>query len=147
MVRIEFSVDVDRPPAEVFAYLTDAATLPEWQSTALSAHKLSNGPLQVGAQIADERRFLGRHVESTVEVTEWEPEQLFSLKGTSGPIRFEVRHRLEPRDGRTCVRVEAQGEAVGLSRLAGPLAARTAEHEFKGDFRRLKKILESSRPA
>ena len=38
-------------------------------------------------------------------------------------------------------------EAVGLSRLARPLAARTAEHEFRGDFRRLKKILESSRPA
>jgi uncharacterized protein YndB with AHSA1/START domain len=38
VIRIEFSIDVDRPPSEVFAYLTDAENLPQWQSSAVEAH-------------------------------------------------------------------------------------------------------------
>ena len=144
MIRFSFAVEIERPVAEVWAYLIDPSHLPEWQSSCTAARRLDDGPMAAGATIDDERRFMGRHVRSTVEVTEFEPERLFSLKGTSGPIPFEVRHSLEADDGRTRLTVEARGEPHGVSRFAAPIAARAAEHEFKRDFERLKARLESA---
>src|SRR5206468_5629242 len=36
MVRVEHQVTINRPPSEVFAYITDMERIPEWQATALS---------------------------------------------------------------------------------------------------------------
>jgi uncharacterized protein YndB with AHSA1/START domain len=38
MIRVEASVDIDRPPEEVFAYATDPAHVQDWQSSALEAN-------------------------------------------------------------------------------------------------------------
>jgi uncharacterized protein YndB with AHSA1/START domain len=37
VIRIDFSVEIDRTPSEVFAYLTDLDNLPEWQASAMQA--------------------------------------------------------------------------------------------------------------
>ena len=95
MVRFEFSVDIDKPVHQVWEYLIDPDNVPEWQASALSSHQISDGEMRVGTHLQDERRFLGRRARSEVEVTEFEPERLFTLHGISGPVRFTVRHRLE----------------------------------------------------
>lgn len=43
-------VEVKRPVDEVFSYVSDFTTTEEWDSTAISASKLSSGPLGVGTQ-------------------------------------------------------------------------------------------------
>ena len=58
MVRVELSVDINRPPSEVFAYLTDATHLPEWQSSALEARW--EGEKGRGGRVKEVRKFLGR---------------------------------------------------------------------------------------
>jgi carbon monoxide dehydrogenase subunit G len=144
MVRFELSVDIDRPIHEVWEYLIEPENVPEWQSSAVSSHKISEGPIAVGTHLEDERRFLGRRARSEVEVTEFEPERLFTLHGISGPVRFTVRHRLSDERGRTRLDVEAEADpGHGISRLARPMIERAAAHELKGDFARLKAILEA----
>ena len=142
MVRFELSVEIARPVHEVWEYLTDVERVPEWQSSAVASHQVSEGPMGVGTKLEDERRFLGRRARSEVEVTEYEPERLFTLRGLSGPVRFTVRHRLSESDGGTRVDVEAEDDPGGISRFVRPMIERAAEHEFKGDFRRLKHRLE-----
>ena len=44
MIRREESIVVARPIEEVFGYLTDPGTLPEWQATALEARLEGEGP-------------------------------------------------------------------------------------------------------
>lgn len=39
MINFEFTVVVNRPVEEVFAYLTDPQKLPEWQSMVLEARQ------------------------------------------------------------------------------------------------------------
>src|SRR3954469_23296559 len=96
MVRFELSVEIARPVHEVWEYLIEPENVPEWQSSAVSSHQISDGPIGLGTHLKDERRFLGRRATSEVEVTEFEPERLFTLHGISGPVRFTVRHRLPP---------------------------------------------------
>ena len=143
MVRFEFSVDIAKPVHQVWEYLIDPDNVPEWQASALSSHQITDGAMRVGTHLQDERRFLGRRARSEVEVTEFEPERLFTLHGISGPVRFTVRHRLEDRDGHTHLLVEAEADPGSISRLMRPVVERAASHEIRKDFDRLKERLEA----
>lgn len=145
MVRIEFSVDVNRPPSEVFAYITDADRLPEWQSGAVEAQW--QGEKARGARIREVRKFLGRRMETELEVTEYEPDRRFGLRVVSGPVPFSVTQVLEPRDGGTRLSFIGEGEPGGFFKLAEPIVARVAERQFKNDFETMKDILEGSAAA
>jgi len=143
VVRFELDVEIARPVHEVWLYLIDPENVPDWQASALSSHQISDGEMGVGTHLQDERRFLGRRARSEVEVTEFEPEQLFTLHGISGPVRFTVRHRLEDRDGRTHLAVEAEADpGHGIGRLMRPMVERAAAHELRKDFDKLKRVLE-----
>ena len=141
MARFEITVEIARPVEEVFATLADPARLPEWQSSAVEVH--AHGPIEPGAHFHEVRSVMGRRLEGTTEVTEYEPPRLFSVRSATGPVRFDVRHTLEPSEGGTRVDVVAEGEATGALRLAGPMVLRTAEREFRRDFERLKELLEA----
>jgi uncharacterized protein YndB with AHSA1/START domain len=138
---MEHTVLIERPPAEVFGYLTDVERLPEWQSSAVEVR--ADGPLQVGTRIKETRTFLGRHAESTLEVTEYEPERKFSLRVVSGPLPFEVRHTLSPADGGTRLDWVGEAETSRFPRIAVRMVTRSAEGQFKADLERLKRLLEA----
>jgi carbon monoxide dehydrogenase subunit G len=139
---MEHSVHIDRPPADVFSYLTDVEKLPEWQSSAVEAS--AEGELRVGARIREIRNFLGRRAESTLEVTEYEPGRKYSLRVVSGPLSFEIRHELSPADGGTRLDWAAQADTSRFPKLAVRMMAGTAERQFKGDLERLKRVLEGN---
>jgi uncharacterized protein YndB with AHSA1/START domain len=141
MIRVEHSLVIERPPAEVFSYSTDPAKLPDWQSTALEAR--SDGPMQKGAHLTEVRKFLGRRMESKVEVTAYEPDRRFALKVLSGPVPFTVEQTLEPTDGGTRVHLVLEGEPGGFFKLAEPLVERAVRRQMQADFDQLKDILEA----
>ena len=142
MVRFELSVEIARPVHEVWEYLIEPENVPEWQASASSSHQISDGPMRVGTHLEDERRFLGRRARSEVEVTEFEPERLFTLHGISGPVRFTVRHRLERTATGTHLQIEAEADPGGVARLMRPMVEHAAAHEIRKDFDRLKHKLE-----
>ena len=141
MVRIDFTVEVERDAQEIFDYLIDLARLPEWQSSAVESH--ADGPLTEGARIVERRRILGREVESELEVTAFEPPCRLTLKGLRGPVRFTVDHRLVEDGDSTLVHVVAEAKPGTFMKLAEPLLARTAEEALRKDFDRMKEIVES----
>ncbi|TML09784.1 MAG: hypothetical protein E6F94_13385 [Actinobacteria bacterium] len=142
MVRFELSVEIARPLHEVWEYLIEPENVPEWQASASSSHQISDGAMGVGTHLEDERRFLGRRARSEVEVTEFEPERLFTLHGISGPVRFTVRHRLERTATGTHLQIEAEADPGGVARLMRPMVEHAAAHEIRKDFDRLKHKLE-----
>ena len=143
MARIEFTTEVKRPVEEVFAYLTDPANLPEWQSGAIEGRMETLAPLAVGSRLVEVRKFLGRKLESTLEVTEYEPSRRFAFKVVSGPVPFHVEHTLEPSNGGTRLSVVGEGESGGFFKLAEPLVIKAVERQTKSDFETLKDLLEA----
>ena len=137
---MEHTVRIDRPPADVFTYLTDVKKLPEWQSSAVEAS--AEGEMGVGTRIRETRNFLGRRAESTLEVIEYEPGRKFSLRVLTGPLPFEVRHELAPENGGTRLDWVAEADTSRFPKLAVRMMAGTAERQFKGDLARLKQVLE-----
>lgn len=143
MLRAEESVIVQRPIDEVFAYFTDPATLPEWQASALEAQLQGEGPMRAGSRAVETRKFLGRKMESTMEVLEYEPPRRFTIKASSGPVPFQVTSDLSEEDGGTLVRSVVEGEPGGFFRLAEPLVVRAVERELRNNLATLKDVLES----
>jgi carbon monoxide dehydrogenase subunit G len=131
-VRAELTIEIARTPEEVFAYLTDVSNLTAWQTGVKSA-SLRNG------RIEESRSLFGKEIDTTLEIVEQEEPHLFVLRTLDGPLRFTVRHQLEPTGGGTRLTVTAEGKVPGF---AASLLARGAEKQFRKDFERLKEILE-----
>jgi carbon monoxide dehydrogenase subunit G len=133
-VRAELTIEIARTPEDVFAYLTDVSNLPDWQEGVKRA-TLRDG------RIEETRTLLGRQLDTTLEIVEEETPRLFLLRALDGPARVTIRHELEPTDGGTQLSVTAEGDIPGG--FAAGLVARRVEKQFRKDFERLKRILES----
>jgi ligand-binding SRPBCC domain-containing protein len=141
MVKAEHTIVVERPLGEVFAYVTDVSNLPAWQSGVVEAE--AEAPLGRGATFREVRTFLGKRMESTIEVTEYERDRLFTIAVRSGPVPFEVRHTFEHANGGTRLTVSGSGQPGRFFKLAEPIVRRAAARMFESDFANLKDILEA----
>jgi hypothetical protein len=99
--------------------------------------------LQQGTRITEVRKFLGLRMESTVEVTELEPQRVFAGRVVSGPVPWEFRYVLQGTDGATHFSFHGEGEPGGFFRLAEPLVVRAVKKQLENDFATLKDIVES----
>ena len=143
---IEFSVETEiaRPPAEVFAYITDPAKLPTWQRNTVFVSQEGEGPLGVGTRLREVHRGPGgKEIESLVEVSEHEPDRLFALKMIDGPLPIDGRITLAPSATGTRFTFAGSGQPAGALRLAGPLLGRTLKHQFARHCEHLKEVLEA----
>jgi carbon monoxide dehydrogenase subunit G len=134
-MRAELSVEIARPPEEVYDYLTDVSNLPAWQSGVRSARR-------EGDRIVESRHLLGRELTTTLEIVEEERPRVFELRALDSPVPFTVRHELAPSGQGTRLAVTGEGDAGMLPGFAAGIMARRAEKQFRKDFERLKRLLE-----
>ena len=71
MLKVDLTIEISRPPEDVFAWLTDVEQLTRWQKSLLDAH--ADEPFQKGTRIAEKRSLFGREAETELEVTALEP--------------------------------------------------------------------------
>ena len=142
MFRYRRTVEIARPPEDVFAFVTDLDNLARWQPTVRDVRW--DGELAEGSEFEETREMLGRRARSRLEVTVLEPPREFSIRVVEGPVPLTVRHLLEPAGSDTRLTLEAEGQARGLMRLAAPVAERAAAHQASQDLERLKRLIEES---
>jgi len=130
-------VEIARTPEEVFDYLVDVSNLPSWQSGVHSARR-------EGDRIHESRHLLGRELSTTLAIDEEARPRVFAIRALDSPVPFTVRHELEPDgSGGTRLSVVGEGDAGMLPGFAAGIMARRAEKQFRKDFERLKRLLET----
>jgi carbon monoxide dehydrogenase subunit G len=140
--RYRRTVEIARPPEDVFAFLVDLDNLSRWQPSVRDVRW--SGDLHEGAEFEETREMLGRRARSRLEVTVLDAPSEFSIHVVEGPVPLTVRHLLEPAGQGTWLTLEAEGEAGGLMRLAAPIAERAAARQAGQDLERLKRLIEES---
>ena len=140
-MTFEHELRIERPPREVFAFLTELGNVPRWQSGVKDVRPEGEGELAVGSRFLEVREFMGRRAESTLEVTALEPEREFSIRVVEGPIPFAVRHLLAPEATGTRLTVRGEGEPGGVLKLGGGLVAGAVKRQSGADLARLKRLL------
>ena len=143
MITIEHSVVINRPIEDVFAFLSNIENESQWQTGLVESAQTSQGPLGVGTTGREVRQFLGRRMESTYEITQYEQNRKLGFKTTSGPIPMEGGYTLESAEGGTKLDFLMQGEAGGFFKLAEPILARMVRRQIESDFGNLKDLLEA----
>jgi uncharacterized membrane protein len=146
LIRVDLTVQVNRPVDEVFAYVADPANLGEWQTNLVSVTKETEGPVRSGTRFREVRRApFGRTAEAIVEVSGYEENRRFDLRIVSGPLPIDGRNEFIAVDGATRIEFVAEGDLRGPLRLAGPVLGRLLHRQFGSDYARLKDALESGR--
>jgi uncharacterized membrane protein len=143
MIKVETSVVINRPVDEVFEFVANIENLPQWAGPVLEAKQTSEGPVGVGTTQTQVAQLLGRRVETSQEVTEYEPNKKLSTKSTSGPIPIEVHYTFEPVAEDTRVKMEGNVDAGGFFKLAEPIVARMLKRQTEADSSTLKELLEA----
>ncbi|MEP6973509.1 MAG: SRPBCC family protein [Actinomycetota bacterium] len=131
MTTVEFSVEVDAPPARVWEVTSDPANLPHWDRHFESV-RVPEGGLAVGVRYEVVMRFMALRSTVGAEVLEWEPpwRAMIRLTGllegtvataiASLPFdRSVLRHEISYRFRGPLGGIAAQSiQAVGGSQLA-----------------------------
>jgi uncharacterized protein YndB with AHSA1/START domain len=146
MAPIISITEVARPAEEVFAYVIDPSTFPEWQQGVVRG-QMDGAPTHVGSKCTTIRKIGGREREVITEITEYDPPHRWADRGISGPIRAIVAVTVEPlADGsRSRVTIELDFTGHGIGRLLVPLVVRRqAASEMPDNMKRLEQRLAAS---
>lgn len=146
MAPITHSIEIARPPEDVFAYVDQLDRHGEWQSTIISSKLETEGPTRVGSRATDTRKVPGRTQDVTYEITEHDPPRQSTFRVLDGPIRAVGTISLEPvGDGsrsRLTFTVEFRGQGLA-GRVLLPVARTQARKQIPKDQAKLKALLES----
>lgn len=145
IISTEASEYIDRAPAEVFAFVTDAANEPKWHTDVIEAEVLTDAPVSVGSRYRWLMSFMGRK-EQVMEVTRLKADRLLVMKG--GEIMGltpTITYAIEPDGSGTRFTRRIEMDTRGVGNLFAPMlrSRRGAEHNH-GFVRNAKAVLESS---
>jgi uncharacterized protein YndB with AHSA1/START domain len=140
------SIEINRRPEDVFAYLDDVERHGEWQEQIVDVQPESDQPMGVGKRVRETRRIPGGDRSMTYEVTEYDPPRRSSFRVLDGPIRAVGTISVEPvGDGsrsRLTFTLDFQGHGLG-GKLLLPVAKGQARKQIPKDQARMKELLES----
>jgi uncharacterized protein YndB with AHSA1/START domain len=139
MSALVSTIEIDRPPAEVFAYASDPERFPEWQRDVVKVKMAGD------SRFVTTRRFARAERTMTQEIVRNDPPRTFAARGLDGPIRPSASITVEPLDNgqrsRVTFSLEFEGHGLGVALL--PLVRRQAAQGAPISYRNLKQLLES----
>ena len=141
--KIEHTVVINRPIAEIFTFLSRAENMPRWAKYITDAAQTSDGAVDVGTTCYVVSKMMGMQVKQDFTVTECVPDSVYAAKSTSGPVPMESRYVLEEASGGTAVHVSTTTDLSGVMKMAGPLLIRKLRKQIRVDHENFKQYMES----
>ena len=140
MAPLVSTIEIARPPKDVFEYATDPLRFSEWQRDVVRVRMLD------GARFATTRRFAGAERTLTQEITHNDPPYRWGARGVDGPVRAHATITIEPLDdgdrSRVTFTLDFEGHGLGVPLI--PLVRRQARAGAPVSYRNLQRILEES---
>jgi ligand-binding SRPBCC domain-containing protein len=143
-MRVEESIEINRPLREVFNYVSDVANYPEWMADALEVVKDTAGPPQQGDRFTLAIKSVGRRFETPYERTSYEANRRYTDRAVGGPVpnqRWDCA--FQEVAGGTRLRRAVEAEMSGILKLLEPIQKRSAERGLRRDLQTLKDVLEA----
>ena len=141
MIKVESSVVINKPLAEVYAYVSGGEHSTEWQGGVISV--VNEGPPNtVGSRYTETRKFMGQDMKTLLEIVAVEPNAKWVSKVVKGPVPYEVTVTFEASGAGTKMTTKVEGEPTGFFKIAEGMVASQLEKSLAEDGQRLKKLLE-----
>lgn len=144
MAHAENEIMINRPSAEVYAFLADGLNNPKWRS-GVKGIALASG--QAGTSGAVYAQTLtgpgGRSIPGDYEITTAVVGKELAFHVIAGPARPTGQYILTEQSGATTVRFVLDLQPKGLMKIVGPMIASTMQAEV-AQLGQLKNVLETS---
>ena len=133
------TVTIDRPPADVFAVLSDVGNVPRWSSNTVSESLITPGPLRKGSRRrAVIKGFAGRTMQNEAEMVDFEQDRRMVVDVLDAPVPVRIVIELTPVDGGTRLDWTGIFSPRGVLAPTAGLMARFYRLAFEGDLKQLK---------
>ena len=145
-VDVETSTIIDKPRGKVAKFAANPANAPLWYANIESVDWKTSHRVAVGSKFTFVARFLGKQIEYTYEIVEYEPLELLVMRTHEGPFPMETTYTWEavsPKSTRMTLR--NRGSPGGFAKFAGPMVKRAIRKATQNDLEVLKELLESSK--
>jgi uncharacterized protein YndB with AHSA1/START domain len=143
MISININTLILRPVWEVFEFIAAPENNSQWQYGSMESVQISDGGMRIGTLFSSFGHFMGRRIQSTFEVTEFESNKNYGFKTLSGPVQLQASYKFETVDRGTNLVVSTQVSPGGFFKLVDPIVARVAKKQFKENLAKLKDLLET----
>ncbi|MEO8690974.1 MAG: SRPBCC family protein [Solirubrobacteraceae bacterium] len=142
MAGTERSVEIPRPPAEVFPWLFEEDKVPQWTTGLEHYERLDSGPLGQGARFRQKLEVSGQHLTVEMEVFEFHPPDSaassFELRG----IDIVMRYALAETGGSTWLTQSVEASGGGIKgRMLIPMIQPYLERKLDADLAALRALL------
>ncbi len=122
-----YQIEIDAKPEDVFAYLSDLTKHGEWSEN-LTVETVSNGEVAVGSEYRSTGKMMGKQVQNTIRITEFESPSRISFETNDGSNDFLQEIRLSRQGEGTLLERRVSMEmnpmmALMFKLLAGPMVA------------------------
>ena len=143
-MKIETSITIDRPIAEVLDYVTQVENTVRWTENTVEAIQTSDGPIGTGSTCRVVSQAMGRRFTHEFEVTDYQPGVRYAVNSTDGPFPVNMVYTVDETAEGTKLHVVTEADLGSLMSMAGPLVRRMAQKQIETDHHNLKRVLESS---
>ncbi|MBN1482911.1 hypothetical protein EH223_13335 [candidate division KSB1 bacterium] len=142
MIKVTVSIDIHRPAADIFSYISNFANNSKWQSGVTDAYFTTDPPVRRGSGYNQVARFFGRKIESSFEVIGYEPGRLIKAAGKTKPLSLAITRMIEQVVEGSKVTTIVEGDMIGLLKFAEPLLQKRLQRSIEKEHKKLKKLLE-----
>ena len=144
MIEFEQRVEIDRPPAEVFALLSDIEQFPAWQRSVLFV-VTPLSPLTVGAEFEQLWNAMGRSRRVPTRVAAYRPPELLAFAGDAGFMDFYCGFELIALgSSSTTLMSRNEFRLHSLWRILQPLIRWEMKRELANELTELKRLVEAN---
>ena len=142
-VDVLTEIEINRPREEVAAFAADPGNATAWYKNIKAVEWETPPPAAVGSRLRFRAQFLGRTLEYTYEVREFEPGRRFVMGTAQGPFPMETTYAWDDAaDGATRMTLRNRGEPRGFAAITAPVMTRAMRRANEADLQRLKALLE-----
>jgi len=144
MIKVEESTVINRPIAEVFAFVANFENHPKWESNFQKVKLLTSTPTGVGTHYQCDMKFPGQTATSKFEITEYEVNKKIAFEGEpAGPAKPDGSFLFESVPGGTKITLVPQPKFRGVFKLLEPLMAGYIRKQNQEHLSKLKGLLEA----
>jgi len=142
VARITGEIVIERPPTEVFDFVSDERNEPRYNPEMLSVEKLTEGPIGRGTQFRAQMRSGKRTLPMLLEFTTFERPSRLGSHSTFSGVSIDGELTFEPLHGGTLMRWTWDVAPKGAMRLLAPLVTYMGRRQEQRIWSELKRYLE-----
>ena len=144
MINIVSNKVIYRPVRQIFDFISTPDNDFQWQYGTLTSAFLPTGITGLGASFRTTGHFMEHRIESTFEVTEYEPNKKYGFKSISGPMQSQTSYTFEIAGGAKNVSVSTQASVINLFNVDENILEKKMKKQYKENLTMLKDILEAT---